>query len=101
MSKESKEMIEWFKIRTNKHIELVQKYCNLIVKYFPEFSDLREKCKAHDASKFENPEYIPYIFTTWKYKCQEDKKPFKCSKKMQKEMNEVSPVYICDSFGKK
>lgn len=75
---ETKEMKNWFEKRTNHHIELVQKYCKKIAKYDPDnFGELLERAKVHDQSKFEEPEYTPYLFITWQYKCKDEGKEFK------------------------
>lgn len=59
------EMKEWFETRTNQHIELVQKYAERIRAAYPEeFADL--DTSSHDAAKFEEPEYTPYVYMTWK-----------------------------------
>lgn len=62
-------MLDWFVDRTNRHIFLVGKYCRKIAEKFPEFSELNERLKVHDASKFEEPEIVAYVWITWKYKC--------------------------------
>jgi hypothetical protein len=71
-NKYSKEMEDWYIKRTNNHIELVRKYCQKIIDSFPEFKDLKNRMKVHDDSKFENIEKEPYVFITWKYKCQDE-----------------------------
>ena len=73
-------MEDWYKQRTNKHIELVQKYCRKIIEKFDEYDELKERLEVHDDSKFEEPEKTPYVFITWKYKCKEDDMDFeKCN----------------------
>lgn len=72
-----KEKTEFFYNRTEKHIKLFKSFCSEIVKH----QSLRSKIdkhlfyvemKAHDQSKYEEPEFSPYVHTTWKHKCQED-----------------------------
>ena len=65
-------MEDWYEKRTNKHIDLVKKYCEKIISHYDEFQELKDRLKIHDDSKFEEPEYTPYVFITWKYKCKED-----------------------------
>ena len=67
-----KQMEDWYEKRTKAHIERVVKYCNLIADYDDKFSELRERAKIHDDSKFESPEKEPYIYITWRYKCKEE-----------------------------
>jgi len=62
-----KDMEEFFNKRTNYHIGLVTKYANKIADLYPEFDELRDIVKSHDESKFEEPEYTPYIHITWSY----------------------------------
>jgi len=59
---------QWFVERTNRHIGLVQKAAEKIVKAYPEFKELLDNVKHHDASKFEEPEKTPYISLTWNKK---------------------------------
>lgn len=65
------EMFDWFNERTNQHIALVKKYAEKLVKHDPKkFKLLVENTKMHDASKFEDPEHIPYVHRTWMHKCE-------------------------------
>jgi len=68
----TEEMIQWFNDRTNMHIDLVKKYANKIVEILPKCKELLNIVELHDKSKFEEPEHTPYIYTTWKYKCDRD-----------------------------
>lgn len=72
----TKEMTDWFIKRTERHIQLVQKYCAFIEKIHPEFKGLTERANEHDASKLEEPEKTPYIFITWQYKMKKDGKKY-------------------------
>jgi len=65
-------MKEWYEKRTKAHITLVQKYCKKISTYDKKYEPLIERGKIHDQSKFEDPEIDPYIYITWKYKCEDD-----------------------------
>lgn len=64
------EMSDWFEKRTSLHIGLVKKYIGKILELnLPEINaKLLEAEKEHDSSKFMEPEYTPYVHTTWKYK---------------------------------
>lgn len=64
MEKES-----FFKTRTANHIKSVQEWAEKIIGHYPEFDHLRYRCSVHDQSKFEEPEYAPYLEVTWHYKC--------------------------------
>jgi len=65
------EMKNHFEKRTNNHIGLVQKYCGK-VNELGGYDGIVERGEIHDASKFEEPEYTPYVFITWDYKCKDD-----------------------------
>lgn len=94
MDQVTDEMNDWFIKRTNKHIELVQKYAKMIEDYDSEFNGLLERCKEHDASKFEDSERIPYIFITWRYKCKRDGKSFEISDSMKDKMLKSSLHHV-------
>jgi len=65
----NKEMEDFFKTRTTKHIGLVGKYINKIAVNFPKFKEIVELAPLHDLSKWEEPEYTPYLHITWKHRC--------------------------------
>jgi len=88
------EMKEWFDKRTGDHIGNVQAYCHKIAKEFPEFAELIERGEKHDQSKYKYPEMDPYIYTTWKYKCQDDGKDFECPDGMEEKMNEATEHHV-------
>ena len=67
------EMVEHYKNRTIKHINCVKRNANHLAKKCPKIADrLIEQCSFHDNSKLREPEYTPYIFITWNYKCKDD-----------------------------
>jgi len=66
------QMNKWFQERTQKHISFVEKYCKKAAKYNDEFNALLDCIKNHDQTKFKEPELEPYVYITWKYKCQDD-----------------------------
>lgn len=59
------EKVEFFVNRTNKHKGLVEKYVKILIDKFPEYKEVVEIAKNHDASKFKEPEYTPYLDLTW------------------------------------
>jgi len=92
------EMCDWFKKRTNKHIELVKKYCKKILDYDSErFKGIIERSKIHDDSKFESPEHKPYVYVTWKYKCEADGKEFESSEEMEDRMHEATTHHVSNN----
>jgi len=73
---EDDEKYKYFVNRTNKHIGLVKKAARMIVDKYPEFKKLIDRAEVHDASKFEEPEFTPYIELTWnKFKGIKDANP--------------------------
>lgn len=71
------EMYDWFEERTKNHVKLVRKYCKKIEEHDPDrFKGIVERGKEHDESKYEDPEYDPYVLITWRYKCKKDGKDF-------------------------
>jgi hypothetical protein len=89
------EMRQHYLKRTNKHIDLVKKYCKKIdgVKE-PALDGIMERAEEHDQSKLSNPEMDPYIFITWEYKCKDDGKPCNYPKELKDKMNEATEHHI-------
>lgn len=83
-----------FEKRTRKHIGLVGEFCDKIADKHPEFKELLERKKVHDASKFEEPEYTPYLFVTWKYKCRKDGEEFEVPKEIEERMHEATLHHV-------
>jgi len=98
---DKQEMYDWFEKRTNKHIELVQKYCKKIYDYDKDrFKGIIERGKVHDQSKFESPEHEPYVYISWKYKCEDDGRDFECPEDMEDKMNEATEHHVHNSKNK-
>ena len=89
------EMYDWFEKRTNKHIDLVRKYCKKIADYDNErFEGIIERGEIHDDSKFDSPEYEPYVYVSWKYKCEDDGKEFEAPEGMEDKMHEATEHHV-------
>jgi hypothetical protein len=89
------EMLEFFKERTRKHIELVQKYARKIVELDPErWAELAEQVEEHDASKLKSPELLPYVWVTWKHKCEDDGVDFDPPEGIEEMMDEATAHHI-------
>ena len=96
-AKIEQEMLDFFKKRTNLHINLVRKYCNKIADYDKgKFGELIERGKIHDESKLEDPEKEPYIYITWQYKCKDENKEFDIPKEMKDKMSKATEHHIKD-----
>jgi len=67
-----KKIIKQFESRTKMHISYVGQYCRKIAKKFPEFEELNKRAEIHDKSKWKEPERMPYIWLTLKFKCQNE-----------------------------
>jgi len=88
-------MKAFFDKRTNKHIDLVKKYCKKIENFDSDrFDGLCDQAKDHDQSKFEDPEYEPYLYVTWSYKCKDDGKKFEVPEEIDKAMNEATNHHV-------
>jgi len=72
LSETREEKKDFFEKRTKKHIKRVQNAAKKIVDTYPEYEELLEQVKDHDASKFEEPEMTPYIELTWLKKQNQD-----------------------------
>jgi len=68
--KPSKEMIDFYEIRTKNHIKRVQDNIKNFIKSNKEFNsiELAKRIEDHDKSKFSEIEYIPYIWLTEYYR---------------------------------
>jgi hypothetical protein len=71
-----KNVKDFFNHRTHRHINLVQKYAQRIAELHPELAGVIEQAASHDASKYEDPEYEPYLHITWDYKCKDEGKSY-------------------------
>lgn len=71
-----REMERHFVDRTKRHIGLVQKAIEKIVKAYPEFEALTDRGKVHDASKLREPERTPYVSITWRHKLENESGKF-------------------------
>ncbi|MFW6172974.1 MAG: DUF5662 family protein [Elusimicrobiota bacterium] len=88
-------MKDWFEKRTNNHIKSVQDFCKKIYDYDSEkFKGIIERGEKHDQSKFKDPEIDPYIYITWKYKCQDDGKDFNCPEDIDGKMQEATEHHV-------
>lgn len=91
----TQEMIEWFEVRTANHIRLVQKYAKKIYDYDNNrFAHILDRVLKHDQSKFESPECVPYIFTSWNYRCKDLGKQFEITDEIKNSMNEATLHHI-------
>lgn len=90
----TKEMLDHFNNRTNRHIELVRKYCTKLEERVPGLEGLHQRGLDHDQSKYESKEKIPYVWLTWRYKCEDDKKPCVLPTGMKRMIDEATEHHI-------
>lgn len=84
-----------FNNRTKKHINLVKKYAHLIESTYPtEFKGLDEQTAEHDKSKFEEPEYSPYLHIAWKYKMADEGKVYNPPPEILEQMNKATEHHV-------
>jgi len=89
------EMEEFFNKRTERHINLVRKYCDKIHNYYPDqFEGIIERGEEHDQSKYADPEVIPYIYITWDYRCKDLGIDPGISDEIHDEMNAASEHHV-------
>lgn len=87
------QMIDYFYKRTKNHIDLVKKYIDKIYLLNPtKYKGLLDRKEIHDQSKYKDPELEPYIFITWKYKCEKEGKSFEIPQKIQ-DLNHQATFY--------
>jgi hypothetical protein len=85
-------MIDYSKQRQIKHIGLVKKYADKLKdSELRQFDCIAENILAsHDKSKSMEPEFTPYVYINWKYKCLAEGVEFICNDKMEERMNEAT-----------
>lgn len=67
------ELIQYYESRTYDHIECVQRNSLYLADIGLSIGkSIVNRCLNHDQSKFYNPELLPYIYISWKYKCIDD-----------------------------
>jgi hypothetical protein len=82
--------------RTNEHIKRVENNSKMIADNFPELdtNEVIQRGKDHDASKFEDPEIIPYIYLTEYYRCKNSGKKFKYPEGMKELVDKACEHHI-------
>jgi hypothetical protein len=94
----TKEMKDYFYKRTYYHTELVKKYMLSIydLKYFTSDRNnlFLKNALEHDASKFIEPEKIPYIILTWQKFCQDNGKEFEINSQLKNKMVAATNYHI-------
>jgi len=74
----TQEMVDFFEMRTNAHIDRNKKFVKIACEQYPEHAErMTEEVNKHDDSKWEEPEYTPYLHITWMYKLKDEGKEYK------------------------
>jgi hypothetical protein len=100
MQEPTAEMKEYFKLRTRAHLYLVRKWSDKIAKNFNDLEyginmTLFERERDdHDEFKFFEPEYTPYLFITWNYRCKRLGVPFLIDKEIEDQMHAATLHHI-------
>jgi len=87
----TKEMTDWFYKRTYHHVDLVEKYINI---YYDGKVPYNLLDNGHDESKFEEPEFTPYVIITWDYRCKEHGIPFIVPNNIKEDLNKATLHHI-------
>ena len=92
----SQEMINHFYERTTLHISLVQKYLQQIIDLNDSRLDneILEKEKDHDQSKYEDPEYQPYLHVNWSYHLKDKGEQYDPPQEIKDQMQEATPHHV-------
>ena len=70
------EMIAFFEQRTREHVSRVGRCLHLLASVTDHGDELRQRAKAHDASKLGPKERLPYIWLTEFHRCRRGGLPF-------------------------
>jgi hypothetical protein len=88
-------MEDHFVNRTKRHINLVRKYTEKIESKYPKsLAGLHEQSLVHDASKFEEPEYSPYLHIAWKYKLQAEGQTYDPPSSIKDDMTKATEHHV-------
>jgi hypothetical protein len=86
---------KFFLARTKAHVGRVKRNVGILAEKFPDIGpDLLEQVKTHDDTKYQEPEYTPYVEITWRYKCQAEGIDYQVSDEVQAAMNEATMHHI-------
>ena len=89
-------MKDWFYARTNNHIKLLKEYAQLILTsdIIKDTHPFITRVVIHDRSKYEFPEYEPYVYITWKYRCIREGVSFKVPEHIEAQMIEATEHHV-------
>jgi len=96
LSYPSKEMFEFYTKRTGDHIARVRNNIKTILTHFSDLDEkeLLKRGKDHDASKYSEKEFIPYVWLTEFHRCQNDNIPFEYPAGIEEQVEPASEHHI-------
>jgi len=86
-----------FDDRTRRHITLTQKYCKRLEDAIPSLKGLVARGKVHDDSKYTDPELLPYVWLTWRYRCKDTGKTCTLPAGMEAKITKATEHHILNS----
>lgn len=96
-TKATNSMKDHFKYRTGYHLWCVRKWSDRIAALNDPRIDrvlLDKERDDHDEGKWLEPEYTPYLFISWNYKCKREGVPFDLPPETQQQMHEATFHHI-------
>jgi len=88
---------KFFQERTSTHIASVKKFALQLANEFLELAELADIIMAHDESKYHEPEYTPYLYITWSYKCKKEGIPFEVPAIISARMHEATTHHVLNN----
>jgi hypothetical protein len=90
------EVYDHFIDRTDRHIDLVRKYCKKLSAH-PAGKGLMGRGESHDESKYKKPEIEPYMWLTWRYKCKDEGVECTLPEGMEEQIEKVTIHHILNN----
>lgn len=96
--KEAQQMKDHFRSRTMQHIGRVKENARQLANEFPDIgTELLKQVSGHDDSKFEDPEYKPYLHISWKYKVADEGGEYNPPQEILDSMHEATMHHILNN----
>ena len=77
LSDPTSDMVAFYERRTNEHIERVRRCLAVMASVTEYATELWQRARVHDASKFGPEERLPYIWLTEMHRCRRSGEPFR------------------------
>ena len=93
-----KEMRDYSDRRQQSHIDAVVKNMEEVSELYPKYKgELLLRMIFHDHSKNQEPEYTPYIYINWMYKCKKDGIAFEYPDGMEERTHEATVHHVLNN----